>query len=163
MAEPLRITIAFTLLFAVVASADKGPSLKCRPVVPKEYRQTRSNPPPNGQSESGRYTVAYEAYWWNCVAVRAIELDERCPFMASGTPAATAGARDGVMNANDQIDGSLRKYSARAVQEYLCSIASRPEAKEKMRHYFDKPTSSGADQGADCCRTLTTSFRPANR
>lgn len=139
----MKIAIALTLLFAVAASADNGPSLKCRVVVPKEYRQTPFNPPPNGQPEPVRYTVAYEAYWWNCVAVRAIELDGRCPFVASGTPAAAAGARDGAMNADDQIDGSLRKYSKRAVQEYLRSIGSRPEAKEKMQHYFDKPTPSG--------------------
>src|SRR6266480_99673 len=139
----MKIAIGLTLLFAVVASADSGPRLKCRVAVPKEYRQNPMNPPPNGQPEPVRYTVAYEAYWWNCVAVRAVELDGRCPFMASGIRAAAAGARDGAMNADDQINGLLRKFSARAVQEYLRSIASRPEAKEKMRHYFDKPTSSG--------------------
>jgi hypothetical protein len=60
--------------------------------------------------------------------------------MASGTPAAAAGALQGAMNAEDQICKLLRKYPARIAQEYLRSIASQPEAKEKMRHYFQKPT-----------------------
>jgi len=136
----MKLATTFVLLFALVASADSGLKLRCRVIVPKEYRQTPFNPPPNGEPEPVRYTVAYEAFWWNCVAVRAADLQGRCKFQASGTPAATAGAADGAMNADTQIDVLLQKYSARAVRKYLRSIVSQPVAKEKMRRYFRKPT-----------------------
>jgi hypothetical protein len=112
----MKVSITLALLFAAVASADGGLSMKCRVVVPKEYNVTPFDPPPNGQPEAVRYTVAYEAFWWNCVAVRAADLQGRCPFLASGTPGAAAGADDGAMNADKQIDRLLRKYSARSVQ-----------------------------------------------
>jgi hypothetical protein len=115
--------------------------MKCVVKVPREYRKTTFNPPPNGQPEPVRYSVAYEAFWWNCVAVRAADLRGRCPFVASGTPAASAGAMDGASNAADQIRRLQRKYAASVVQQYLNTIASQPEAKQKMRSYFDKPTS----------------------
>jgi hypothetical protein len=127
--------------FAVLASADNGPNLKCVVKVPKEYRQTPFDPPPNGEPEPVRYTAAYEAFWWNCVAVRAADLQERCPFVASGTPAASAGAMDGATNAETQIRRLRRTYAASVIQKYLSTIASQPEAKQKMRPYFDKPTS----------------------
>lgn len=136
----IRNVTALVLLSATVASARSGPKLKCVVVVPKEYRKTPFNPPPNGEPEPVRYTKAYEAFWWNCVAVRAISLKGRCPFVASGTPAAAAGASDGAMKADNQIDKMLRKYPARVVQKYLQSIASTPEAKEKTQSYFQKPT-----------------------
>jgi len=47
---------------------------------------------------------------------------------------------DGAANAEDQIRRLQRKYATSAVQQYLNTIASQPEAKEKMRPYFDKPT-----------------------
>jgi hypothetical protein len=70
-----RSAIASALLLAVVASAHAGPTLKCRVIVPKEYRKTPFDPPPNGEPEPVRYTKAYEAFWWNCVAVWAVDLD----------------------------------------------------------------------------------------
>jgi hypothetical protein len=132
----LLVLSAFTLL----ASADNGPNMKCVVKVPKEYRHTPFDPPPNGEPEPVRYTAAYEAYWWNCVAVRAADPQGRCPFVASGTPAASAGAMDGVTNAENQIRRSRRKYAASIVQKYLSTIASQPEAKQRMQPYFDKPT-----------------------
>jgi hypothetical protein len=114
--------------------------MKCQVVVPEEYKQTPFNPPPNGEPEPVRYKAAYEAFWWNCVSVRAADLQGRCKFQASGTPAATAGAADGAANADAQINALLQKYSRRAVRKYLRSISSQSEAKEKMLRYFLKPT-----------------------
>lgn len=127
------------LVVALIASAKSNLKVRCHVVVPKEYRKTPLNPPPSGEPEPVRYTVAYEAFWWNCVAVRAANLDAGCPFVASGTPAASAGAADGAMNAGFQIDEVLKKHTAIEVRKYLRSIAATAEAKEKMRHYFDKP------------------------
>ena len=136
----MKVQITLALLFATVAYAQNGLSMKCQVVVPDEYKQTPFNPPLNGEPEPVRYTVAYEAFWWNCVAVRAADLQARCKFQASGTPAATAGAADGAVNADAQINALLQKYSRRAVRKYLRSIPSQSEAKEKMRRYFLKPT-----------------------
>lgn len=133
--------IAFGLLLAAVASAAANISMHCRVKVPKKYRRMTLNPPPNGEPESVRYTVAYRAFWWNCVAVRAEDLQGRCPFVASGTQAASAGASDGALNANFQIDHLLKRHSAGKVQEYLRSLTSTPRAKEEMRPYFRQPTS----------------------
>lgn len=132
-------TIMCALLFGATVSAQSAISMRCRVKVPREYRKTPFSPPPNGEPEPVRYTVAYKAFWWNCVAVRAANLGGRCPFLASGTPGAAAGGWDGAMNADRQIDGLLKKHAPLEVQKYLGSIASTPAAKEKMRPYFDKP------------------------
>src|SRR5258706_10556169 len=95
--------IACALLLGTMASANDNISMRCRVTVLKEYRETRLNSPPTGKQEQISYIVAYEAFWWNCVAVRAAGLQRRCPFTASGTPAASAGARDGALNADGQI------------------------------------------------------------
>ena len=134
-------TVLLTLVLGTTAAANHGPTLRCAVKVPQQY-QVSSRETPNGESESVRYTVAYEAYWWNCVAVRAKDLAGRCPFVANGTPGASAGAADGAMNADDQIDGLLKKYPRQTVRVYLRSLADQASAKTKMQPYFSgRPTS----------------------
>lgn len=53
--------LALTAL-ALLASAKDGPNIKCVVKVPREYRKTQFNLPPNGEPEPVRYTVAYEAF-----------------------------------------------------------------------------------------------------
>ena len=139
------IVIFWVLTMAFSASAKTGLTMRCRFVVPKEYRKTPFSPPLNGEPEPVRYKVAYEAFWWNCVAIRAANLNARCPFMASGTPAASAGGTDGAMNADSQIEGLLKKHAANEVQKYLQSIAGTSKARDKMRPYFDKPRADATD------------------
>jgi len=105
----MKAVIALTLLLGVVASADSGMNMRCRVNVPEKYRTTPFKVPPNGQAEPVRYKVAYEAFWWNCVTVRGSDLESRCPFTANGTPAASAGAKDGALNAEFQIEVLLKK------------------------------------------------------
>jgi hypothetical protein len=129
------------VLFAVLAGlvlgcTPAGPLLVCRVHVPKEYQVTPFDPPPNGEPEPVRYSVAYEAFWWNCVVVRSRELGARCPFLCNGTPGATAGCSDGATAADEEIDGLLKTYDEPRVRKYLKSLAASPEASEKMRHYF---------------------------
>jgi hypothetical protein len=140
MIRVATIAVLCSLTLGAPAIAAHGPVLRCRVKVPEDYRPTPSNLPPNGQPESTRYAVAYEAYWWNCVAVRANDLDGRCPFVASGTPGASAGAVDGAKDADTQIDEQLKKYPKQAVRTYLQSLARQATTKAKMRLYFDRPT-----------------------
>jgi hypothetical protein len=49
-------------------------------------------------------------------------------------------ATDGATNAENQIRQLRRNYSGAVVQQYLSTIASQPEAKQKMGPYFDKTT-----------------------
>jgi hypothetical protein len=138
------LAIAISLLSCIIVSADAGPTMKCVVKVPKEYRESDLNPP-NGESEAVRYATAYQAFWWNCVAVRAADLQGRCPFVASGTPGASAGAMDGAANAETQIRRLQRKYGTLAVHKYLSTIAAQPEAMQKMRPYFQKLTPEAAN------------------
>ena len=116
--------------------AHPGPRLVCRVTVPAEYRASKSTPPPNGEPESVRYTTAYESFWWSCVVLRASNLDARCNIMCSGTPAASAGCRDGSDAVQVGIDGLLQAYGRSRTQEYLVSLARTDEAREKSGPYF---------------------------
>ena len=130
------------VLFA--GCSHRGPNMVCRVNVPAEYRNTPSTFPPNDEPEPVHYRVAYEAFWWNCVALRANDFDARCPFMCSGTPAASTGCRDGGDTARKGIDGLIETYGGRRAQEYLRSLAQTDEAKRKLEPYFrGVPTPEG--------------------
>jgi len=111
--------------------------MECRVKVPTEYQKTPSNPPPNGEEEPILYKESYEAFWWNCVMVKADNLDARCPFTCSGTPAAAAGCGDGESDADNKIEDLLAKYSRSEVKKYLRALASTEEAKKKIYPYFE--------------------------
>jgi len=104
--------------------------------VPREYRTTSFNPPPNGEPEPVRYRTAYDAYWWNCVFVRAADLSARCPMMCSGTPAAAAGCADGANDADRDIDDATERHREEDVVRYLRSLTERAGAREKLETYF---------------------------
>jgi hypothetical protein len=115
----MRPWIAVLGLFAcatVCAAAE--PKLVDRMSVPAKFRN---------MSARGRYTEAYESFWWNCVMVRAGDLKARCPSLCSGSPAATSGCLDGGTNASQQIDRLLEKHSDREVQSYLRSLVADPD------------------------------------
>jgi len=131
--------VTFILLHLSCANSRPQVGLDCK--IPAAYIKTDSKYPPTGQSEAIRYRIAYEAFWWNCVAVKSIDLDARVPFVCNGTPAAVAGSTDGTKDALRQIDGLLKRYSESEVKEYLKSIASTEEAVKKMKPYFNKPRS----------------------
>ena len=117
---------------ATVATAN--PKMTHRVVVPDEFKNPTLSP--NGDPDSVRYTNAYEAFWWNCVMVRANDLSARCPFICSGTPAATSGCADGAGNADEQIDALLKQFSAAKVQAYLRRLGANPRTQERLGGYF---------------------------
>ena len=83
-----------------------------------------------------RYTKAYDAYWWNCVFVRAADLSARCPMMCGGTPAAAAGCADGANDADRDIDDATERHREEDVVRYLRSLTERAGAREKLETYF---------------------------
>ena len=127
----------FLALAAVaVMSACDGPRLDPAPPSAPESRSPRLEPPPRGQPEPTRYSIAYRAFWWNCVMLRAGDLRARCPFTCSGTAAAASGCADGANAAQRQIDELLGAYPEEEVQEMLRSYASSGDAAGRLAPYF---------------------------
>jgi len=124
------LQVLISVLALAVGHACSATELKLsyKVEVPKEYRKAHIDPPPNSYSEVARYKESHEAFWWNCVMVKAQNLQAGCPFVCSGTPAATAGCTDGALNAECQIERLLKRYPATMVQDYLRSFASDPHA-----------------------------------
>ena len=117
----------------VATLASSEPKMTFRVKVPDEIRNSKFAP--NGDPETVCYTKAYEAFWWNCVMVRAKDLNARCPFVCSGTPAATSGCAEGANNAGEQIGGLLKQFSAQKVQTYLKQLGSKPDARQRLSGY----------------------------
>lgn len=109
------------LVIGLAACVDPGPRLVYAPVAPSADEFPLRGLPPNGEPEPARYLSKYRAFWWNCVMVRANDLDARCPSGCSGTAAASYGCSDGEMDADSQIEDLLKRYPREEVQNYLRS------------------------------------------
>ena len=68
--------------------------------------------------------------------LKAEDLEARCPFTCSGTPAASYGCSDGALDADRQIKQLLKIHDKAKVQRYLQTLASDPEGIEKIKPYF---------------------------
>ena len=142
---PKSSTTVLCVLYLSLASAalaDQGLSLDSSYQVPKVYQSTQASAKDHTVDDApiARYRSAYEAFWWNCAAVKAESLDNRCPFIANGCPAETAGASDGALKASNDIVGLLKKYDAAAVQVYLRRLTSPSIAIAKLEGRFKEPT-----------------------
>jgi hypothetical protein len=73
-----------------------------------------------------------EAFWWNCVMVKAQRPEAQCAIVCSGTPAASDGCWDGATSAERQISRLTKEHGVKEVQAYLRSFSSTPAAKEKF-------------------------------
>jgi hypothetical protein len=135
MKVPLRIGVLLVAIVVpcVAMPSDAEPRMTFRVVVPDEFRNSKFAP--NGDPEPVRYTKAYEAFWWNCVMVKGEDLNARCPFVCSGTPAATSGCAEGANNAGEQIGALLKQFSAQRVQAYLKQLGSKPDARQRLSGY----------------------------
>jgi hypothetical protein len=114
----------------VATPAASEPKMIFRVEVPEEFKKSKFAP--NSDPEPVRYTKAYEAFWWNCVMVRGRDLNARCPFVCSGTAAATSGCADGANNADGQIGALLKQFSAKKVQAHLKQLGSAPRARQRL-------------------------------
>ena len=133
-----KAILAVSLLMGLLSCSTAALHMEYQVKVPPQYQMTPLVVPPSGESEPVRYQVSFEAFWWNCVMVRAENLDARCPFLCSGTGAAAAGCTNGAIDAERQIQGLLKKHSRSEVQRYLRTLASTQEAKEKIHPYFQE-------------------------
>jgi hypothetical protein len=134
------------LLVLVVASpggnSDK-PSVACRATVPPGISATEKSP--NGETNAVRYTTAYEAFWWNCVLLKAGDIAARCPFVCSGNAAASLGCANGGVDASSDIDALSQRFPKEQVREYLRDLAQSPVSRAKIKPYFGStPRAEGA-------------------
>ena len=134
MTTTWRLLVPLLVASAAAGASPQEPRLSCKVSVPPEVRGVEKSP--SGETNAARYTAAYEAFWWNCVLVRADALEARCPFMCSGNPAATLGCAHGGVKASNDIDGLVRRFSDMQTREYLRTLAKDPAAKLKMKSYF---------------------------
>ena len=129
--------LVVALLIASLGGASEPLKISCQVQVPAVYQH---DPPgwqsPTGESEAQRYTSAYEAFWWNCILLKADDLEARCPSMCSGTPAATSGCTDGELQAQHAVSQALRSHSRVDVASHLRTLANDPKAKAKTAPYF---------------------------
>ncbi|MGA9852004.1 MAG: hypothetical protein WBR15_03660 [Gammaproteobacteria bacterium] len=130
------------LWFMTAVAADSGPHLECKIIVPVEYQSKVDDPGFPGTSPYARYSAAYKAFWWNCVAVKAANISARCPFLANGWASESYGAAYGELSAENGINVLIKKYGVQATQAYLQKLASPPsKIKAKLGGWFDgKPT-----------------------
>ena len=134
----MRVTKMLIVALAASSWSACGPRLAQRDEVPTEYRlQPRELiPPQNGEPERVRYRTAYEPFWWNCVIVKSRDLNARCPFVCSGTPAAAGGCADGGTDAENSIAALEKQYGPARAQAYLRVLVTKSKAHDKITPYF---------------------------
>ena len=125
------------LLLSIYGAACTAGSPRIKPnlKVPAEFEH-QDFEPPTGESERVRYLKAYQAFWYNCVTLLSEDIDARCPFTCSGTPAESAGCANGGTEAWNQIRDSIESYGEPGTQQVLRLIAALPETKAQMAAYF---------------------------
>jgi hypothetical protein len=124
------IRLVGVLLISATLCVAADLELEYRVRVPRRHASKETANTPTGGSERDRYKEDHEAFWWNCVMVKAQRLEAQCPIVCSGTPASSDGCRDGAMSAERQIAGLTKEHGAKKVQAYLRSFSSTPAAKE---------------------------------
>ena len=131
MNEKITNMLIFALLFLVVGCS--GQRMQCTIKIPPECGNQISA---NGEPEKKRYTIAYEAFWWQCVRVKSKNLENRCETTCSGSSCATYGCSEAGFDAETQIKELIKKYGKDGAQRYLRTLLNTKEAKEKTKPYF---------------------------
>jgi hypothetical protein len=132
------LLIAWAFAFSMACSS--VPALRVS--VPEEFLK---DPPgwksPSGEPEAVRYRRAFEAFWWNCLGVRAREPEAKCPSVCSGTPAAARGCADGASEADRFVTELHREQGDQKAHARLSAWAASRECRDKTENYFpDGPT-----------------------
>ena len=107
------------------------------PTVPAEHRRAIvDGSDPTGEAPNERYRLAYESFWWNCLAVKSEDERARCPFMCSGPPAAADGCREGASDAETIVRELTTRLGASKAKQRLQLRVSTPSARQSIRRYF---------------------------
>ena len=125
------------IVSAAVSVGCSVPNIDPHPVVPAEHSRTvLDGSDPTSEPPASRYRLAYESFYWNCVAIKARDVAARCPSVCSGTPAASAGCSDGAADSDKIIDDLVRRLGVEDARHTLASRVSLPDAQECVRRYF---------------------------
>jgi hypothetical protein len=107
------------------------------PILPAQHRRTIVDASdPTGEAPAARYRLAYESFWWNCVAVKAEDTNARCPFVCSGTPAAADGCYEGKADAEKTVRDLISRVGVPKAKKRLESLIAMPDAEQSIRRYF---------------------------
>jgi hypothetical protein len=131
----IKKALALLSAFAAAACATNAPRLKPDVKVPTVFAY-QSVEPASGETELVQYRKAYEAFWYNCVALMSEKLDAHCPTTCRGTPASVSGCANGGKDAAARIKDSVATHGEQRTQQMLRSIASETESKAHMAAYF---------------------------
>src|SRR5215212_7610830 len=103
-------------------------TLAPRVSIPPEHRRGQADASdPTSEAPAVRYRMAYQAFWWNCLAVRADRADSRCPFVCSGTAAAVDGCRQGADDGERAVQELVRRLGKEDARDVLRSQVARPD------------------------------------
>jgi hypothetical protein len=80
--------------------------------------------------------LAYESFWWNCVAVKADDPSARCPSTCNGTAAATDGCDDGARDGAGAADALIARFGAAGAKERIRSRVRQADVQQTIRRYF---------------------------
>jgi len=130
-----KIILALTATACLLSCAAPELKVQCAATIPAAC-PLESFPPAMGGPKSTAYQIAFEAFWWNCVMVKAANVDDRCPFRCGTTPCESQGCVEGAKDAAYQIKNLLKYYPRPQVQQYLQSLSSTGDAKKKIKPYF---------------------------
>jgi len=87
--------------------------------APPQYRSGQNEALDWSYSDIARYISRYDERWWNCIRVRAVDIDAVCLTMCSGTPAASQGCADGALAASERIDQNIARFGKHRTQKSL--------------------------------------------
>jgi hypothetical protein len=107
------------------------------PVIPADHaRSVGEGADPTPEPLATGYRMAYESFWWNCVAVKSRSETARCPSACRGTPAATAGCAHGADQAQQTVEELIARVGAAKAKERLLLSVTTREAQRSIRRYF---------------------------
>jgi len=124
-----KLIISLILILAGCASQKLEYTMK----IPPECGNQIS---PSGDTESKRYTMAYEAFWWQCIKDKSENINIECRSTCNGTSCATYGCSEGGYDAEIQINEITKRYGQDHTQKYLKDLLKTEKYKEKTKNYF---------------------------
>jgi hypothetical protein len=144
----IKKPLAAVFAFAAAACATNAPRLKPDVKIPTVFAD-QSVEAASGETELVQYRKAYQAFWYNCVALMSEKLDAHCPTTCRGTPASVSGCANGGKDAAAGIRSSVATQGEQRTQQMLRSIASEMESKAHMAAYFGEHPMEEYSPGGD--------------